>query len=187
MLQELMFVNSVQDFGPSWSPIKQYPLRSLHLSDCTFHYRSLSGWSSMISPWCICADSFWWFSPSHARNSFQNELFITFPGIKVRLTGLQFPDHPSILEWCLLSSSLWVHPSGDVIKQRLQSMASQWNLLAPSAGCIPSEPMDLWPSDFLKCICAWRRSGQGICSELQPFPLASETYESLKAGFADED
>lgn len=37
ILQQLIFVNSIEDFRPSWCPIKQYPLLSLHLSGCTFH------------------------------------------------------------------------------------------------------------------------------------------------------
>lgn len=42
--------------GPYWSLGRQHPWFFSHLPRQLFHCRSLLSWSSMISPWRICAD-----------------------------------------------------------------------------------------------------------------------------------
>lgn len=170
ILQQLIFVNSVEDFRPSWSPVKQYPLLFCQTAHFIVEaYQAGQTWFHLDEFVLTTSDDFLLHVPEMvSRESFSSP----FQGSKWGWLACSslivlFPWDMGV---CLVSSSLWVLLLGDGIKQRLQGTASQWNLPAWSSVCIPSVYMDLWTSDVLEYLC-WKRIRSGNIFLASAFPF----------------
>lgn len=134
-----------------------------------FCHGRLSGLSSVTSPWWIHADHSWLSCPSCAWKWFPGWITPSpFQGLTRCCCSLGPPCPQWRQEWHWLCSGSSRHHSRSKIAKSSLMMTSTRSLR--TYGYIPSRPMDLYLSSFLKCSLTRLSSTKGKFSFLQIVP-----------------